>query len=210
MIDIDKVKAAFAATSKFCQKDWHKPSDGSEPAALCAASALLAFAGVHPDLIAVMRDRARATGTMATAFSSFMAPVIDAYYGVPYSVAFNIMTTFDSEVNEWKGVEAVITLFENHNASLTKPVDVRSLAASGPCTCDACQAMAVNAKMFLDTPSPLAAPSFDFIGVDWSADYLKELFNAPTLASPAGMYFASTKKQAKDWLAFAAGSGAMT
>lgn len=195
MIDIDKVKSAFAATSKFCQKDWHKPSDGGGQSALCAASALVAFAGVHPDLIAAMKKRAGDVtgfaGSMADTFNGFIAPVLDAYYGIPAGVSMSIMGVFDGQENEWKGIEAVIALFENHNSAPVVPVAVAALAMPTGCSIPNCAVCAWFGSAALD-----------------DAGYITELFASPAsiFASLSQEYFGLASKQKKSWQLLAAPS----
>lgn len=109
MIDIDKVKAAFATTAAFCQQTFYKKDAEDKPAALCALSSLVSAAGVHPDLIG------KFASTNYRALTTFFGPVLEVEYGVPPHLMRSVASAFDRETNEFRGIEAVLRLFENFN-----------------------------------------------------------------------------------------------
>lgn len=109
MIDIDKVKAAFATTTKFCQNSFHRPTDGG--VAVCAVTALTVYAGMDIDLVGKFVRSDWMGGVMGgnSKFFAFAAPILEIEYGISREVAKRIVTCFDDEENEWKAVTAVIT-----------------------------------------------------------------------------------------------------
>lgn len=108
MIDIDKVKAAFAQTAAFCQQSFYQKKDGDTPAALCALSSLVSAAGVHPDLIGKLAKS-------QSALTTFFGPVLEVEYGVPRHMMSSVANAFDNEPNEFKGINKVLSLFEKYN-----------------------------------------------------------------------------------------------
>lgn len=120
MIDVDKVKAAFAATGTLCQGTFYKAPSGVSPAALCAVSALTAYAGMHPDLIGKFC-------TSQKSFERFSWPILEVEYGIPLSVAQQIPLLFDNEENEWRGVSAVIKMCEEYNVEAAKSTPYNSM-----------------------------------------------------------------------------------
>lgn len=142
MIDIDKMKAAFAATA-LCQKQQDSPTS---PTRLCAISALVSFAGVQPALIARMQatepetvrvevserpsdwadvqrrrpsiDHDYAVMLCPRWVADLALPVLQAEYGIPRRIAAQFPNLFDGEANEWRGVEAVLRLCERANSDM--------------------------------------------------------------------------------------------
>lgn len=142
MIDIDKMKAAFAATA-LCQKQQDSPTS---PTRLCAISALVSFAGVQPALIARMQatepetvrvevserpsdwadvqrrrpsiDHDYAVMLCPRWVADLALPVLQAEYGIPRRIAAQFPNLFDGEANEWRGVEAVLRLCERANRDM--------------------------------------------------------------------------------------------
>ena len=167
MIDTDKMKAALAATP-LCQRRWTE-GDGSAPTKLCAISALVSFAGVQPDLIATMARKetedvyvsagwgwghARVPRWVAT----LALPVLKAVYGIPERVGVKFPGIFDAQENEWRGVQEVLALCEQHNMSETHAEAIAEDAVRFP---------QHGPDMALGFYT-IAGKAVSYIGVDWS------------------------------------------
>lgn len=145
MINLDKMKAAFAATP-LCQKQWTHQDSPTAPTQLCAISALVAFAGVQPSLIALLQsteseqvrvevserpcdwadaqrrrpssDHDYAVMLCPRWVADLALPVLLAEYQIPRHIAAQFPNLFDGASNEWRGVEAVLRLCERYNRDL--------------------------------------------------------------------------------------------
>lgn len=111
MIDVAKVKAAFAACPKLTQRALMKPAgdDGTRP--VCALGALLIGAGFSADLLASFVE----SDAYKYSLVDIMGPVLGVTYGLSMDAQREIAITFDSAKNEWAGVEALVQRFEARN-----------------------------------------------------------------------------------------------
>lgn len=124
MIDTDKMKAAYAATP-LCQNHWTK-KNGTNPTMLCAVSALVAFAGVTPDLLAKMSDK-----LSGSEFVDFCGYVLDVEYGIPQDVSAEFPDLFDAARSEWRGVSTVLLRCEQSNTDELHELHAEALREDG-------------------------------------------------------------------------------
>lgn len=114
MIDVEKMKIAFA-TTPLCQNEWAAKDTAESPVMLCAVSALVSGAGVEPSLVLLMHQKDNDNSPTFDWHEHFAGPVMEAAYGIPWTVTQQIPLLFDDQENEWRGIQAVIALCETHN-----------------------------------------------------------------------------------------------
>lgn len=114
MIDVDKMKIAFA-TTPLCQQAWAAKETAESPVMLCAVSALVSGAGVEPSLIYLMHEKDTGNSITYDWHEHFAGPIMEATYGIPWDVTQQFPGLFDSQENEWRGVQAILALCERHN-----------------------------------------------------------------------------------------------
>lgn len=107
LIDVDKVKQAFAA-STLCQNKFFKPGTEVDPHMLCAISAMVVYAGMTPELWGTLV-------TDAETLETFAKPILWKQYGIPGGLFSQIIWVFDHAGNEWEGVIKLIEMFEGCN-----------------------------------------------------------------------------------------------
>ena len=114
MIDVQKMKDAFASTPDLKRGRWVTYTADGARGGVCAISALLIHAGISYELLRAVVER---SGVENWGVVEFVGPVLAAAYGISHEHTLHVVHMFDNTPNEWEGVQRVITYAEQVNAS---------------------------------------------------------------------------------------------
>lgn len=120
MIDVQKMRDAFAATPDLKPGKWVQYAPAGQRGGVCAVSALLIHAGVSYELLRSLAHTMGSGGWLET----LARPVLAVAYGISLDHAKHIVCIFDRTPNEWDGVRNVIAFAESVNAQAVRTSEV--------------------------------------------------------------------------------------